>query len=77
MADIASRGLGSDKIDPQKKRAIQSRGGRVSSMKQDMSVLGRKGGRAAQRSGNAHRLTNNERSRGGQSSPTSFVGMNN
>ncbi len=68
MADTSNRGLGSDNMDEDTKRDIQSAGGQASSSKQDMSKLGRKGGRAAQRSGNAHELTDEERSRGGQTS---------
>ncbi len=75
MAKRTSRGLGSSKIDPQKKRDIQSKGGQVSSMQQDMSALGQKGGQAAQRSGHAHKLTNAERSRGGQKSSVSFTNI--
>jgi general stress protein YciG len=68
MTDTSSRGLGSNKIDPQTKHDIQSKGGQASSQKQDMSALGQKGGQAAQQSGTAHQLTNEERSRGGQTS---------
>lgn len=68
MSDTTSRGLGSQKIDPQTKHDIQSKGGHASSQKQDMSQLGHKGGQAAQQSGNAHQLTDEERSQGGQNS---------
>jgi general stress protein YciG len=60
-------------MDPQKKRAIPSKGGQASSSQQDMSRLGQKGGKAAQQSGNAHKLTSDERSKGGQNSPTNFA----
>lgn len=73
MPTKSKRGLGSGKIDPQRKYEIQSKGGQVSSSKQNMSDLGRKGGQAAQKSGNAHKLTNEERSKGGQNSPTNFA----
>ena len=73
MPTPSKRGLGSSKIDQATKRSIQSKGGRVSSSKQNMSDLGRKGGQAAQRSGHAHKLTNEERSKGGQNSPTNFA----
>lgn len=73
MTDTSNRGLGSDKIDPMKKKDIQSKGGQASSSRQDMSSLGQKGGQAAQSSGNAHQLTNEERSKGGQNSPTNFA----
>ena len=72
-ATKSKRGLGSSKIDQETKRMIQSKGGQSSSAKQDMRKLGQKGGKAAQRSGNAHRLTNEERSKGGQNSPTNFA----
>ena len=73
MTDTSHRGLGSAKIDPQRKHDIQSKGGHVSSARQDMSQLGQKGGQAAQQSGNAHQLTTEERSKGGQNSPTNFA----
>jgi len=44
MTNTANRGLGSDNIDENKKREIQSKGGKASAAKQDMSALGRKGG---------------------------------
>lgn len=44
MADTSNRGLGSDNMDEDKKREIQSKGGKASAAKQDMSALGRKGG---------------------------------
>ncbi|HSW48139.1 MAG TPA: hypothetical protein VLG67_03575 [Candidatus Saccharimonadales bacterium] len=73
MADTSSRGLGSPSIDPKKKHDIQSKGGQASSSQQDMSTLGQKGGQAAQQSGNAHKLNNEDRSKGGQNSPTNFT----
>ena len=42
------------------------KGGQASASKQNMSELGRKGGKAAQKKGTAHELTDEERSRGGQ-----------
>lgn len=41
------------------------KGGKASSSQQDMSKLGEMGGEAAQKSGNAHQLTDEERSKGG------------
>lgn len=73
MTDTSNRGLGSSKMDPTLKHDIQSQGGQASSQKQDMSKLGEKGGQAAQQSGNAHQLTDEERSKGGQNSPTNFA----
>lgn len=73
MTDTSNRGLGSNKMDPQKKHDIQSQGGQASSSQQDMSQLGHKGGKAAQQSGNAHQLTDEDRSKGGQNSPTNFA----
>ena len=46
----------------------RSKGGKASASKQDMSKLGHMGGTAAQQSGNAHQLTEEERSEGGQHS---------
>lgn len=43
----------------------RSKGGKASSSQQDMSKLGQMGGKAAQESGNAHQLTDEERSKGG------------
>lgn len=50
--NTSNRGLGSDKMDEQTKREIQSKGGQASARKQDMSELGRKGGEAS-RGGNS------------------------
>ena len=72
MTDNSNKGLGSDKIDPQTKHNIQSKGGQVSSSQQDMSKLGEKGGKAAQESGHAHELTQEERSEGGSNSGGNF-----
>jgi general stress protein YciG len=44
MAGTPTRGLGSENMDEEKKREIQSKGGKASSAKQNMSELGRKGG---------------------------------
>jgi general stress protein YciG len=73
MTDTTKQGLGSDKMDPQTKHDIQSQGGQASSSQQDMSALGQKGGQAAQQSGNAHKLTQDDQSKGGQNSPTNFA----
>ena len=73
MTDTTKQGLGSDNMDPQTKHDIQSQGGHVSSSQQDMSTLGQKGGQAAQHSGHAHQLTDEDRSKGGQNSPTNFA----
>lgn len=51
----------------------RSKGGHASSSKQNMSEIGRKGGQAAQQSGNAHELTQEERSRGGSESGGNFA----
>lgn len=46
MADTThKRGLGSEHMDEDKKKKIQSMGGKASSAKQDMSALGREGGK--------------------------------
>lgn len=45
---------------------IASKGGQASSQKQDMSELGEQGGKAAQASGHAHQLTDDERIKGGR-----------
>ncbi len=66
MNDNSNRGLGSSNMDPQEKHNIQSQGGQASSAQQDMSELGERGGKTAQASGNAHEITDAERSRGGQ-----------
>lgn len=57
-----------DNLDQATRSKVGSMGGNASSAQQDMSKLGQKGGKAAQQSGNAHELTDEERSRGGQSS---------
>ncbi|MGI8420283.1 MAG: hypothetical protein ACR2LN_06625 [Candidatus Levyibacteriota bacterium] len=46
----------------------RSQAGSASAAKQDMSKLGKKGGKAAQESGSTHDLTQKERSLGGQNS---------
>ena len=43
----------------------RSKGGKASSSQQDMSKLGQMGGNSAQQSGNAHQLTDKEKSEGG------------
>ncbi len=73
MAGTSNRGLGSPKMSLEKKRAIQSKGGLISSQKQDMRMLGRKGGRAAHQSGRVHKLTFAERSEGGAHSSGNFT----
>lgn len=73
MTNTSRRGLGSPHIHEATKRAIQSEGGKTSSQKQDMKKLGRKGGRAAQQSGRAHKLTQEERSEGGRNSGGNFA----
>lgn len=62
-----------DNLDPETRSEIGRKGGQASSQKQDMSALGSKGGRAAQESGNAHQLTEAERSRGGSASGGNFA----
>ena len=57
-----------DNLDPATRSQIGSMGGDASAAQQDMSKLGQKGGKAAQQSGNAHQLTEEERSNGGQHS---------
>jgi hypothetical protein len=46
----------------------RSKGGKASSSQQDMSKLGQMGGNAAQQSGNAHKPTKEEKSKGGHKS---------
>ncbi|NTU74425.1 hypothetical protein HGB07_09940, partial [Candidatus Roizmanbacteria bacterium] len=77
MTDTSKRGLGSDTMDEQTKHDIQSKGGQASSGNfandpQKASEAGQKGGKAAQQSGNAHQLTEEERSEGGQNSGGNF-----
>lgn len=64
----STRGFGSPNYPRDKATKARSRGGQISSKKQDMKKLGQKGGQAAQMSGNAHRLTAEERRRGGEKS---------
>jgi general stress protein YciG len=66
MADTSNRGLGSKNIDEETKRDIQKKGGQASSSKQDMSELGRKGGKVAHESGNAHEFTSEEAKKAAQ-----------
>lgn len=63
-----TRGFGSPNYPRDKATRARSKGGQISSKKQDMKRLGQKGGQAAQMSGNAHRLTADERRRGGEKS---------
>jgi general stress protein YciG len=70
MTDTTQRGTGSKNMDPATKHAIQSAGGESSSQKQNMSQLGHKGGQAAQKGGNAHQLTSEDRSKGGRAQST-------
>ncbi len=62
-----------DNLDPATRSSIGSMGGNASSSKQDMSELGKKGGSAAQQSGNAHQLTHEEQSQGGSNSGGNFA----
>ena len=73
MATRSKKGFASPNYPRDKADEARRKGGQASSSKQDMSHLGQKGGQAAQRSGNAHKLTNKERSKGGQNSPTNFA----
>ena len=69
MADNTSKkGFASPNYDQNTAEDARSKGGQKSSSQQDMSQLGRKGGKQAQKSGNAHELTSEERSRGGEHS---------
>ena len=71
MADD-KRGLAS--ADEATRRRVASQGGRaVSQDPEHMSEIGKKGGQAAQQSGHAHRLTDEERSRGGTMSGGNFA----
>ncbi len=63
-----NRGFASPNYPREKADQARSRGGQISSQKQDMSKLGQKGGQAAQQSGNAHRLTDADRRKGGERS---------
>ena len=77
MANTSNRGLGSDNMDEQTKHDIQSKGGQASSgnFKNDPTrarEAGQKGGKAAQQSGHAHKLTSDERSEGGSKSSGNF-----
>jgi len=59
------RGLAA--ADEQTRRRVAKTGGQaISKNRQYMAKIGRKGGIAAQRSGNAHQLTDEERSTGGK-----------
>jgi uncharacterized protein len=65
---MANDNRGFASMDPQKQEEIAKKGGEASAASQDMSALGSKGGQATQQSGgNAHELTNEERSQGGMS----------
>ena len=57
--------------DDTRQRVAQAGGNAVSQDTQHMSQIGKKGGQAAQASGNAHQLTDEERSKGGQSAQQS------
>lgn len=77
MSDTSNRGLGSDNMDEDTKHDIQSKGGQASggNFKNDPDRAvdaGRKGGEAAQKSGHAHQLTDEERSEGGSNSGGNF-----
>lgn len=50
------------------KNEDRSKGGKASSSNQDMSNLGQMGGNASQQDGNAHNLTHEEQSEGGEHS---------
>ncbi len=68
----SNRGFASENYDEATAEKARSKGGQASSSKQDMSEIGRKGGQAAQKSGHAHELTTEERSRGGSESGGNF-----
>ncbi len=72
MTDTSKKGFASPKYDEKTAQDARQKGGEMSSSEQDMSELGRKGGQAAQKSGNAHELTQEERSRGGSESGGNF-----
>jgi hypothetical protein len=65
MSDNSTKGFASSNYDEQTAEEARSKGGQMSSSQQDMSKIGQKGGQAAQKSGNAHQLTDEERSEGG------------
>lgn len=60
--------------DTQTRQRVAHSGGRaVSQDRRHMAEIGRKGGSVAQKSGHAHVLTDEERSRGGQMSSGNFA----
>jgi general stress protein YciG len=67
MSDTSSRGLASANAQTRHNVAKMGGNARAKQMEhEDYQDLGHKGGKAAQKSGNAHKLTPAERSRGGQ-----------
>lgn len=68
----SNRGFASENYDESTAEKARRKGGKASSSQQDMSEIGRKGGEASQRSGHAHELTQEERSRGGSESGGNF-----
>ncbi|HVF69555.1 MAG TPA: hypothetical protein VNA13_03240 [Xanthomonadales bacterium] len=68
MTKTNQKGFASPNYPQDKAEKARSKGGQVSSRKQDMSKLGQKGGQAAQQNGNAHQLTDEDRRKGGERS---------
>ena len=66
LKNIIKEILPIDDVDETKQHQGQRKGGTVSAKNQDMSKLGKKGGKAAQKSGNAHKLTKKEQHEGGK-----------
>jgi hypothetical protein len=64
-AQAGSQSSGNQKAAQNLSNEDRSKGGKASSSQQDMSKLGQEGGKAAQKSGNAHQLTDEERRQGG------------
>lgn len=78
VKNMADDNQGFAGMDPQKQHDIASKGGHSQGQQnnpgnfakdpQRASDAGQKGGKAAQQSGNAHQLTDEDRSKGGQTS---------
>ncbi len=67
MTDNKNRGLAS--ADEETREEVAHKGGEARAQQlghEGMQKLGHKGGEAAQKSGHAHQLTEEERSKGGQ-----------
>lgn len=65
----SNNGIGLQNANDETRERVAHEGGEARKAQGvDYSSLGHKGGKAAQKSGHAHTLTNEERSRGGQRS---------